>query len=162
MTGFRRTVTQAGFTLVELLVVVAVFGILTTIATPSFSEFGRNQRIRATGFDLVGDLQLARSEAIKRASEVTIASADGGWAGGWTVTVDTGPAAGSLVRQRAAAATGIDVVDAPDSLTFDRSGRLAGGGIARLGIADKVASVVKRCIVVELSGMARSLSGDCS
>jgi type IV fimbrial biogenesis protein FimT len=153
---------QAGFTLVEAMVVLAIFGVLTTLALPSFSEFARSQRIRATGFDLVGDLLLARSEAIKRAGDVTVASDGKGWGAGWTVTVDDGPAAGTVLQQRAALGTGVDIVDAPAELTFDRNGRVAGAGVVRLGILDAVAAQTRRCVVVELSGMPRSLVGECS
>jgi type IV fimbrial biogenesis protein FimT len=157
-----RNRVQAGFTLVEAMIVIAIFGLLTTIALPSFSEFGRSQRIRAAGFDLVGDLLLARSEAIKRAGDVSVSGSAGGWSNGWTVTVEGGAADGTVLQRRQAVGTGVDVVEAPAALTFDRNGRIAGGGVVRLGIADKVAGVTRRCIVVELSGMARSLVGECT
>src|SRR5512133_2253989 len=79
-----------GFTLVELLVTLAVAGILASLAMPSYREFVANQRIKTASFDLMSSLTLARSEAIKRAAQVTVAPAGGTWANGWSVTSPDG------------------------------------------------------------------------
>lgn len=63
---------SAGFTLIELIVVLLVVGVLAGIAFPNFRPFIQNQRISAQANDLVTDLAFARSEAIKRASPVTV------------------------------------------------------------------------------------------
>ncbi len=62
----------SGFTLGEMLVVVTVAGILATLALPSFTSLTQSQRVRNAGFELYSSLTLARSEAIKRNSNVTI------------------------------------------------------------------------------------------
>jgi type IV fimbrial biogenesis protein FimT len=55
-----------GFTLLELMVTLAVLGILLGIAVPSFQSSLTNSRLTTAANDLVGALQAARSEAIKR------------------------------------------------------------------------------------------------
>lgn len=58
------------FTLVELLIAVAVAAVLLTLAAPSFRDMILMQRLRAVNAQLVTDLQLARSEAAARGSFV--------------------------------------------------------------------------------------------
>lgn len=63
MTASRR---QHAFTLVELIVAVAVAAILLTIGVPSFRDFILRQRLKSVQAQLVTDLQYARSEAAAR------------------------------------------------------------------------------------------------
>jgi len=90
----------SGFTLVEMMVVVAILVILASIALPSFRPMIANSRIVATTNDLVADLALARSEAAKRGGTTVVtvcASSDGSscsgstdWSSGRLVFVDGG------------------------------------------------------------------------
>lgn len=63
---------MAGFTLVELLVVVAVSAVLVTTAVPIYKQTIASYRIDAEVNTLVGDLQYARSEAIKQGTTVVM------------------------------------------------------------------------------------------
>ena len=68
---------QRGFTLYELLITMLVIGIVLTVGIPSFSQFTQNSRITSTANDLHSSFQLARSEAARSKSPITIcASAD--------------------------------------------------------------------------------------
>lgn len=88
---------QGGFTLIELLVTVAVFAILMAIAVPSFQGLSASTRLTSQTNDLVSSLSLARSEAIRRGTRVTMCkSSDGSacatsgdWEQGWITFVDT-------------------------------------------------------------------------
>lgn len=72
-----------GFTLIELMISLAVFSILIMIATPSFNGTIVRTRLQAQGSTLVTDVMLARSEAVRRSSPVTICpSTDGATCGG--------------------------------------------------------------------------------
>jgi prepilin-type N-terminal cleavage/methylation domain-containing protein len=57
---------QRAFTLIELMVVVAVLAIIATLAAPSFRDFIVLQRLKGINAQVVTDLQFARSEAVAR------------------------------------------------------------------------------------------------
>lgn len=80
-----------GLTLIELMVTLAVAGVIASIAAPSFMTMIRDNRIVTQTNDLVGSLQLARSEAVKRGVQITIRSASGAdnvWDQGWNIFTD--------------------------------------------------------------------------
>lgn len=100
---------QHAFTLVELMITIAVAAILLTVAIPSFRGTIQNNRITAQANDLVGALNLARAEAVARGTAVTAcASTDGTtcsetttWNSGWIVTIDTGEPTATTVTEGA-------------------------------------------------------------
>ena len=61
-----------GFTLLELMITIALVAILLGIGAPSFAEFIRNSRITSKANDLLAAMHLARTESIKRRAPVTV------------------------------------------------------------------------------------------
>lgn len=123
---------QRGFTLIELMVAVAVFAVLLGIAVPSFQSLSASNQVTSQTNDFVSALNLARSEAIRRGSRVTVCkSSDGAscvtanhWEQGWIVFVDT-------TRSGTDAA-----VDVGETVLAVQQG--AGGNVVLRGSADVV------------------------
>jgi type IV fimbrial biogenesis protein FimT len=91
--------TQRGFTVYELLITMLIIGIILSIGVPSMSDFTRNSRISGTANDLHASFALARSEAARSKSNITIcasansmdaAAACGGatFDDGWIIFID--------------------------------------------------------------------------
>ena len=59
-------ISAAGFTIIELMIVVAIAAILAVVAAPSFSEFLSKRRVDGAMSELVTDIYYARSEAVSR------------------------------------------------------------------------------------------------
>jgi len=94
---------QSGFTLIELMVTVALVGIVVAIGFPAMGDFLRNSRVTSSVNDFVAATTVARSEAMKRRAPVTVctstnslaatpacdASGTASWENGWIVFADT-------------------------------------------------------------------------
>ncbi len=88
---------QHGFTIIELMIAVALLAIVAAIATPSFSFMMMNNRMASEINQFVGSLHYTRSEAIKRGENVRVCTSVNGtncdatndWTNGWIVIIDS-------------------------------------------------------------------------
>jgi type IV fimbrial biogenesis protein FimT len=90
---------SAGFTLIEMLIVVAIVALLTTLGIPSFRVWIQNTQIYTAAESAQNGLQKAKAEAVKRNSNVTFAllGASPVWDSSWIVTDAT---TGATVESR--------------------------------------------------------------
>src|ERR1700743_3191135 len=92
----RAKIGGAGFTLIQKLITIAIAAILMGIAIPSFRYITNANRIASELNGLLGDLQLARAEAIKQGRNVTVCQSNDNttctnstsWQSGWIVFTD--------------------------------------------------------------------------
>lgn len=120
---------QAGFTLLELMVIIAIVGVLSAVALPNMQDFISNQRIRAAVTEMQLSLLHARSEAIKRNDDVSLIPAGGDWTDGWTVEA-SGPtvlrtveALNDKITLACNTDNDVSTETCPATLTFERTGR---------------------------------------
>lgn len=161
-----------GFTLTELMAVIAIVAILAAVASPAMSRFIDNQRVRNGSFDLVSDLLLARSEAINKRTVVVITPVETGsegWSRGWTLNLGT--STGTLVTSRTGVADTLrfDAKDSGDaslgSLSIGADGRVQGQTPVRINVtlAGTAPSWLSpSCIVIDATGRPKSEKGACS
>jgi type IV fimbrial biogenesis protein FimT len=88
----------SGFTLIELMITLFIVGILLAVGVPSLKTFMQSNMLVASTNELLSALHVARSEAIKLNTRVSICDSSNGtscgltgdWSNGWIVFVDAG------------------------------------------------------------------------
>lgn len=129
----------SGFTLIELMTVLAIVGTLAMLAAPAMSTFIQSNRLATTTNDFVAALNLARSEAVKRGVSTGVCKSNDGlqctaagtWSSGWIVFLDpdnNGPwtASDSMVRAYEALPSGTAIAASTggDSILYNRQGQV--------------------------------------
>jgi len=89
---------NSGFTLMELLITMALAAILMMVAVPSYSTFTKNQRLTSYTNELITSINMARGEAARRGTRValcrssdpdaaspTCSGSNNDWSNGWLV-----------------------------------------------------------------------------
>ena len=170
--------TQHGFTLTELLVALGIIAILVGLATPSYRQFSANSRTVATTNSLVGALAVARSEALRRATAVTVCASSNltacntsDWSTGWIVFMDINgngqmdnAATEIVLKNQPSFAASKDTFVSDNNvkfITYNREGFAAGlpapaAGYITVTLHDKTANKSwTRCVEVNTIGKVR-------
>lgn len=144
-----------GFSLIELLVTIAVSSIVLTVAVPSFKEIIDNNRIITTTNILVASLGFARSEAVKSGISVSVSrlgATSQDWKDGWQVFQDVngdGTLNGgtdTLLKTYDAIPAGFTLktgASFADSMTYEASGLLKGAAGDTFKLCDSDADISK-------------------
>jgi len=160
-----------GFSLIELLVVLAIAAVLLGIGVPNMQQYVVTSRLSGASNDLFTALNVARSEAVRRGVQVTLATngAAGSrdWTTGWTMFVDTNAdgalsAGEEVLRVGAAQDAPMTVFGSANFGTFvafDSTGRLTTGGgsfVICHGTALVVDGIARsRAVVINSAGRVR-------
>lgn len=161
--------TARGFTLIELMTAITIFGILMMIAVPSFRDAALGSRLSAIANNLLASVQLARSEAIKRNAVITLCAtangtscaASGGWEQGWIVR----DAAATVIQRQQAVPADLKVTQTggTSALSFQPIGVGATAAIFTVCRGSPVGSQ-ERVVRVSATGIAnvtRTTAGAC-
>jgi type IV fimbrial biogenesis protein FimT len=136
-----------GFTLIEMMMTFAVIAILATLAVPSFNEAMLSSRLNTFANNFVASAQLARSEAIKRNTPVTLSASAGGWRNGWVVS-----AGGTVVHTQAPLPAGYRLSGNVASINFQPTGVGATAANLTLCRAAPTVGTQQRVITVSATG----------
>lgn len=155
-----------GFTLIELMVAVALLAVIVSLAAPAMGDFLVRQRVVSQASELTLAMALARSEAVKSNARVVVLPATAsstGWSDGWCV----GPASiancsESAVIRHFSAKSGVNITSSnlasPHRIIFLRDGtRGFGSGIPSLKVSSpqlKATATDARCITLNPQGRA--------
>lgn len=156
----------AGFSVIELMVALAIMSLLMGVAVPAFNGMVASQRVKTVTTDFHTSLLQARSEAVKRNRTVRIRPPAGSsdWGDGWvipnpvTLGSDTNPLAPLRPIE------GVAITSDATYFDFSASGRVESDdtpnsdGELILQIVSVVDSSKKRCLAIGLAGRARSVT----
>lgn len=126
-----------GFTLVELVITLTVAGILIALAAPNMWQFFGKNRLSANTNDLIADINLSRSEAIKRSTRAGICPTavngatcvvGGNWLNGWLVYyIDPTTNATVTIRVHEQITGRNTLTSATDRIEYGRDGTVNSG-----------------------------------
>lgn len=165
-----------GFTLIELMVAVAVMGVLAAVTLPTIGSMLSNNRSVAMTNELVTALWVARSESLRRGRPVTVCSTTNGtgcalatdWATGWIAVVDnqTNPAGNPTVAEvlrRWNAPGGDPTITGPTFVRYQPSGRIAATAQVQFTLAvDGCTGLNARSVQVTTVGRPSVTRVDCA
>lgn len=154
---------HTGFTLIELMVTLAVAAIVLLIAIPNYQAMVMSNRIASQANQVITALNYARSEAVKRGATATACSSNGGtscagntdWSTGWLVYVDANANntvdAGELLRSWPSLKGGNTLNSGRQQIVFTATG-FATVSNTTFNLCDKRGAGDGRSIVINAMG----------
>lgn len=155
LTGMLSDRRRAGFTLIEMLIVMTILAILASVAGPSMLGMLKSSKVRSVASDFYTALLKARSESVKRRASVTITPVGGAWSGGWTVTFGTTV----LISQEAISSDMAVQVNVPAAtaaaIVYGSNGRVTSAAPTLIFYAPGDSTVQARCVSADPAGLPR-------
>jgi type IV fimbrial biogenesis protein FimT len=121
---------ELGFNLIEIMVVIAVIGIMTTLGMPAFTDWINNTKIRTATEGIVNGVQLARTEAVRQNLSVQFVLG-GTSSSDWTVSSIDGGGAITALQTRVGGSSNAVIAVLPaasSTVTFSGLGRIVANG----------------------------------
>jgi len=152
-----------GFTTIELIMVIAIMGVLMAIAIPNFSQWIANYRLKAATREIYSNFQKARIEAIKTNSNIVVSFNLG--AGTYQVFVDNGGTTGTASDdtqngdERILATVTMPAGVVLDSVNFSFGSTTPGFTPRGLPLSSRIGNVRVRNVNNELYQVTLSLAG---
>lgn len=78
-----------GFTLIEMMIVIAILGIVLAMAIPSFTDMLNRKRVEAAANEFLSTFSLAKSEAVKRNAQIFLLATKNADGSSWNVMAST-------------------------------------------------------------------------
>lgn len=168
------SVRQAGFSLIELMVVIAIVAILAALALPTFQQSIRANRVTTGTNEMIASLSLARSEAIRNKGGGAVCpstngtACGGGWSDGWLVWADVNGNrtldAGETVLRYRQGLNGLNVTNSGGAVGFDARGRrqTATNQSLVLKPSECGSQPLQRTLTINASGQVNMTQGTCS
>jgi len=160
--------TNTGFTLLELVITVALAAIVMAIAVPSMRTFTQNDRLVTNINILIGHMAYARSEAVKRSQQVSVcasndaATCSGTWSDGWIVYIDANAdnsfTAGEEVIRSQQTLEGGNTLTATTigtQVTYDNRGFVTAASVGSLQLCDSRTGNYGKTVRITTTGRVR-------
>jgi len=133
-----NTKNAQGFTLVELMVTIAILAILVTAGLPAFQDYLKNNRIITTTNELISAANLARTAAVQYSTRATLCvsknqagCAGTNWADGWLVWVDKNRDgsmnSGEEIQYFTTAPSAVSIAGPASTIAYDDRGNVTSG-----------------------------------
>jgi len=163
---------ERGFTLVELMTILAVAAVLLTVATPALQQFTNNSRQTGGINDFISSMHIARNTAITTNARVTMCASAGGanceavaWNSGWIVFTDQNSNrlvdAGDRIVGTGTEMRGLNFQSGqfPSFLVYRPTGRAmtvsVTGNSGQFTICDNRGASHAKAVIMDLSGRPR-------
>ncbi|WP_207063346.1 GspH/FimT family pseudopilin [Motiliproteus sp. SC1-56] len=173
---------SAGFTLIELIVTVAIVAILAGIVAPGMTSFIRDNRMTSQINTLIGTVHLARAEAANRRSIVTLCASDNAancnssnWEDGWIIFSDNTNNGNAIIDGDDELILAQEALEGGNTLrqsgfNFGASGRIHFNAVGFLYANDPTAGTLTLCdgrgetgakaVILNIAGVSRLASDE--
>lgn len=150
---------NSGFSLIELIITLLIGSILLAWGIPNYRDFKIRKQITDVANQTVYSMSLARAEAVRYGTDVTVVPAVGGWQNGWTITsigvdgnADQVLAIQDPIDDNVAFSQAGPLVG---TITFNSIGGLTGNDPGRFEIKNSSVTGFDRAVVIGLNGTSK-------